>query len=95
MLSALVPPVGRKPAVPLAGQLAQESYVRPGHSRTRDMPNTNLLRLHRIGTDIPVTTDKIGQGQMQPYCMALHVAMQIRTICTTLTVQRRCLAYGL
>src|ERR1700730_10349745 len=30
MLSALIPPVGRKPAVPLAGQLAHESYVRPG-----------------------------------------------------------------
>src|ERR1700748_3694937 len=30
MLSALIPPVGRNPAVPLAGQLAHESYVRPG-----------------------------------------------------------------
>src|SRR5208282_6521902 len=30
MLSALIPPVGRKPAMPLAGQLAHESYVRPG-----------------------------------------------------------------
>ena len=30
MLSALIPPVGRKPAVPLAGQLAHESCVRPG-----------------------------------------------------------------
>ena len=30
MLSALIPPVGRKPAVPLAGQLAHESFVRPG-----------------------------------------------------------------
>src|ERR1700685_1878774 len=30
MLSALTPPVGRNPAVPLAGQLAHESYVRPG-----------------------------------------------------------------
>ena len=30
MLSALIPPVGRKPAVPLAGQLAHQSYVRPG-----------------------------------------------------------------
>ncbi len=30
MLSALIPPVGRKPAVPLAEQLAHESYVRPG-----------------------------------------------------------------
>src|ERR1700733_5205698 len=30
MLSALIPSVGRKPAVPLAGQLAHESYVRPG-----------------------------------------------------------------
>src|SRR3974377_831269 len=30
MLSALIPPVGRKPAVPLAGQLPHESYCRPG-----------------------------------------------------------------
>src|ERR1700684_3570491 len=30
MLSALIPSAGRKPAVPLAGQLAHESYVRPG-----------------------------------------------------------------
>ena len=30
MPSALIPAVGRKPAVPLAGQLAHESYVRPG-----------------------------------------------------------------
>ena len=30
MLSALISSVGRKPAVPLAGQLAHESYVRPG-----------------------------------------------------------------
>src|SRR5476651_2434841 len=30
MLSALIPSEGRKPAVPLAGQLAHESYVRPG-----------------------------------------------------------------
>ena len=30
MLSALIPSVGGKPAVPLAGQLAHQSYVRPG-----------------------------------------------------------------
>src|SRR3984885_9279092 len=30
MPSALIPPVGRNPPVPLAGQLAHESYVRPG-----------------------------------------------------------------
>src|SRR5213082_3422844 len=30
MLSALIPSVGRKPAMPFAGQLAHESYVRPG-----------------------------------------------------------------
>ena len=30
MLSALIPSVGRQPAVPLAGQLAHESYVHPG-----------------------------------------------------------------
>ena len=30
MLSAVIPPVGRQPAMPLAGQLAHESYVHPG-----------------------------------------------------------------
>ena len=30
MLSALIPPAGRKSAMPLAGQLTHESYVRPG-----------------------------------------------------------------
>src|ERR1700735_2655651 len=30
MLSALIPSAGRQPAVPLAGQLAHESCVRPG-----------------------------------------------------------------
>src|ERR1700674_5018156 len=30
MLSALIPSAGRKPAMPLAGQLAHESCVRPG-----------------------------------------------------------------
>ena len=30
MLSAVIPPVGRQPAMPLAGQLAHESCVHPG-----------------------------------------------------------------
>src|ERR1700683_1725099 len=30
MLSALIPPEGRKTALPLAGQLSHESFVRPG-----------------------------------------------------------------
>src|ERR1700748_3931096 len=30
MLSALIPSAGRQPAVPMAGQLARESCVRPG-----------------------------------------------------------------
>jgi len=30
MLSAVIPSVGRQPAMPLAGQLAHESYVHPG-----------------------------------------------------------------
>src|SRR5580700_10763252 len=30
MLSALIPSAGRQPAMPLAGQLAHESCVRPG-----------------------------------------------------------------
>ena len=30
MLSAVIPSAGRQPAMPLAGQLAHESYVHPG-----------------------------------------------------------------
>src|SRR6266850_6531708 len=47
MLSALIPPAGRKPAVPLAGQLAHESCVRPGPL----VLGTALLRSPTAATD--------------------------------------------
>src|SRR5271170_468646 len=75
MLSALIPPVGRKPAVPLAGQLAHESYVRPGPfvlgtaflrspAATSDRDRHSCYRRHFCR----------GPGH---FCPALHVAMQI------------------
>src|SRR6266705_1938880 len=47
MLSALIPSAGRKPAVPLAGQLAHESCVRPGPL----VLGTALLRSPTAATD--------------------------------------------
>ena len=38
MLSALIPPEGRKTAMPLAGQLSHESFVRPGPLVLRTTP---------------------------------------------------------
>src|SRR6184192_3620285 len=47
MLSALIPSAGGKPAVPLAGQLAHESCVRPGPL----VLGTALLRSPTAATD--------------------------------------------
>src|SRR5438552_3798666 len=47
MLSALISSVGRQPAVPLAGQLAHESCVRPGPL----VLGTALLRSPTAATD--------------------------------------------
>ena|SRR5271165_190029 len=65
MLSALIPPVGRKSAVPLAGQLTHESYVRPGPlvlgtaflrsptaASDRDRHSCYHRRFHAVGQDI-------------------------------------------
>src|SRR5579872_2909724 len=75
MLSALIPPVGRKPAVPLAGQLAHESYVRPGPL----VLGTAFLKSPTAASD----RDRhccyhrpAGRGP-EHFCLALHVAMQI------------------
>ena len=76
MLSALIPPVGRKPAVPLAGQLAHESYVRPGPL----VLGTAFLRFPTAAPDrdrhccYRWRTQRHGPGH---FCLALHVAMQI------------------
>src|ERR1700742_305426 len=75
MLSALIPPVGRKPAMPLAEQLAHESYVRPGPlvlgtaflkspTAASDRDRHSCYRRHTCR----------GPGH---FCLALHVAMQI------------------
>jgi len=76
MLSALIPPVGRKPAVPLAGQLAHESYVRPGPL----VLGTAFLKSPTAASDrdrhllLPPIRSIRGPGH---FCLALHVAMQI------------------
>src|SRR5487761_1481206 len=77
MPSALIPPVGRKPAVPLAGQLAHESYVRPGPL----VLGTAFLRSPTAASDRDrhrcyhrYTDAYRGPGH---FCLALHVAMQI------------------
>ena len=77
MLSALIPPVGRKPAVPLAGQLAHESYVRPGPL----VLGTAFLRSPAAASDrdrhscyLEVSETLEGPGH---FCLTLHVAMQV------------------
>src|SRR6516162_636991 len=77
MLSALIPPVGRKPAVPLAGQLAHESYVRPGPL----VLGTAFLKSPTAASDrdrhdcyLRLHFWRRGPGH---FCLALHVAMQI------------------
>src|ERR1700730_3711011 len=76
MLSALIPSVGRQPAVPLAGQLAHESYVRPGPL----VLGTAFLRSPAAASDrdrhdcYRRRTSHRGPGH---FCLALHVAMQV------------------
>src|SRR5271170_3526639 len=73
MLSALIPPVGRKPAMPLAGQLAHESYVRPGPL----VLGTAFLRSPTAASDRdrhscyhPQDTPAVGQGISAWLCMS-------------------------
>ena len=76
MLSALIPPVGRKPAVPLAGQLAHESYVRPGPL----VLGTAFLKSPTAASDRDrhfCYLRRIFVGGPGHFCLALHVAMQI------------------
>src|SRR5579875_3534539 len=75
MLSALIPSAGRQPAVPLAGQLAHESCVRPGPL----VLGTAFLRFPTAATDrdrhcVTPLSDREGP---EHFCLALHVAMQI------------------
>ena len=75
MPSALIPSVGRKPAVPLAGQLAHESYVRPGPL----VLGTAFLKSPTAASDRDRHScylDRIDRGPGH-FCLALHVAMQI------------------
>ena len=75
MLSALIPPVGRKPAVPLAGQLAHESCVRPGPL----VLGTAFLRFPTAAPDRDRHCCYRGAERLGPehFCLTLHVAMQI------------------
>src|ERR1700680_2181039 len=78
MLSALIPSAGRQPAVPLAGQLAHESCVRPGPL----VLGTAFLRFPTAAPDRDrhsVTDEQTSRLAHGPghFCLALHVAMQI------------------
>ncbi len=75
MLSALIPSAGRKPAVPLAGQLAHESCVRPGPL----VLGTAFLRFPTAAPDRDRHSCYRGAKRLGPehFCLALHVAMQI------------------
>src|SRR5271169_4677505 len=75
MLSALIPSVGRKPAMPLAGQLAHESYVRPGPL----VLGTAFLRFPAAASDRDRHSCYRRCGHRGPghFCLALHVAMQV------------------
>src|SRR5215469_3385222 len=78
MLSALIPSAGRQPAVPLAGQLAHESCVRPGPL----VLGTAFLRFPTATPDrdrhccYRRTSRPLVRGPGH-FCLALHVAMQI------------------
>src|SRR5438445_6453368 len=79
MLSALIPSAGRKAAVPLAGQLAHESCVRPGPL----VLGTAFLRFPTAATDRDrhhcyrrAEPFGLARGPGH-FCLALHVAMQI------------------
>src|SRR3984957_11200727 len=75
MLSGLSPPVGPKPAVPLAGQLAHESYVRPGPL----VLGTAFLKSPTAASDRDRHSCYHRPNGRGPghFCLALHVAMQI------------------
>ena len=79
MLSALIPSAGRKPAVPLAGQLAHESCVRPGPlvlgTAPFKSPTPTTDRDRHCCYRRPVLTGR-GPGHFL-FCLALHVAMQV------------------
>src|SRR5215831_13394549 len=76
MLSALIPPVGRKPAMPLAGQLAHESCVRPGPL----VLGTAFLKSPTAASDRDrhscYRRETCPRGP-DHFCRALHVAMQV------------------
>ena len=78
MLSALILSAGRQPAVPLAGQLAHESCVRPGPlvlgTAPLKSPPPTVDRDRHICCSNHDGLAVAGPGH---FCLALHVAMQV------------------
>src|SRR4051812_24183996 len=77
MLSALISSVGRQPAMPLAGQLAHESYVRSGPLVLGAAPHKSLTPTEdRDRHDCYQRAPHWRRGP-DHFCLALHVAMQV------------------
>src|SRR5690349_12114798 len=78
MLSALIRSAGRQPAVPLAGQLAHESCVRPGPLVLGTAPLKSPTPVEDRDRHICYRRSSRallrGPGH---FCLALHVAMQV------------------
>ena len=78
MLSAVIPSEGRQPAVPLAGQLAHESFVHPGPLvlgiAPHKIPAPTLDRDRHCCYSVRSRLLRTWPGH---FCPALHVAMQI------------------
>src|ERR1700736_6997432 len=78
MLSALIPSAVRQPAVPLAGQLAHESFVRPGPLVLGTAPlKSPSPTVDRDRHSCYATHDRMSCVGPSHFCFALHVAMQI------------------
>src|ERR1700690_2328093 len=99
MLSALIPSVGRQPAVPLAGQLAHESYVRPGPL----VLGTAFLRSPAAASDRDRTVSRVIIPYYYGHRLYLHpisrgwrfIASVIRwMVVTFLTPSPRCCMRG-
>src|SRR5579863_2880351 len=103
MLSALIPPVGRKPAVPLAGQLAHESYVRPGPlvlgtaflrspaaASDRDRTVSRVISRITTGTDYTFTLF-LGAGVLRRPCSAERTFLSCHDAVPSLLLARKSL----
>ena len=76
MLSALIRSAGRQPAVPLAGQLAHESCVRPGPLVLGTAPLKSPTPVEDRDRHVCYRAHLLRRGPGH-FCLALHVAMQV------------------